>query len=76
MITGVLAFWAALIIGSVMGYRDWQSMPNAPEEAFNDASASGALLFGWLPGWIFCLTLFGFGRGTRSLLHWANPDLF
>jgi hypothetical protein len=51
-------------------------MPDAPSEAFSDASASGALIFGWLPGGIFCLTVFGFARGARWLLHWANPELF
>ena len=74
--TGVLIFWATLVIASVMGYRAWQSMPDAPREAFNDASASGALLFGWLPGGIFCLTVFGFALGARWLLHWANPDVY
>ena len=75
LITGVLAFWAAVITASVMGYRDWQSMPDAPSEAFSDASASGALLFGWLPAGIFCLSVSGLARGARWLLHWANPDL-
>lgn len=73
---GVVAFWATLVIGSVMGYRAWQSMPDAPLEAFNDASASGALLFGWLPGVVFSFIGFGFGRAARWLLYWANPDLF
>ena len=53
-VTGVLAFWAAVIIGSVMGFRARQSMPDAPREAVSDASAGGALLFGWLPGGIVC----------------------
>ena len=76
LITGFLAFWATVVMASDMGYRAWQSMPDAPSEAFSDASASGALIFGWLPGGIFCLTVFGFARGARWLLHWANPELF
>ena len=76
LVTGVFAFWATVIRASVMGYRAWQSMADAPSEAFSDASASGALLFGWLSAGIFCLTVFGFGRGARWLLHWANSDFF
>ncbi len=71
-----MAFWAALFIGSDLGYRAWQSMPDAPEEAFSDASALGALVLGWLPGGIFCLAVFGLVRGMRWLLHWADPDVF
>ena len=50
---GVLAFWAAVFIGSDMGYRAWQSMPDPPDEAFSDASVLGALVLGWFPGLIF-----------------------
>lgn len=76
LVVGVLAFWAGVFIGSDLGYRAWQTMPNPPEEAFSDASALGALVFGWLPGGIFCLAIFGLVRGIRWLLHWANPDEF
>ncbi len=44
--------------------------------AFSDASVVGALCFGWLPGGMFCLTVFGLVRGITWLLHWANPDAF
>ena len=73
---GVLAFWSAVFIGSDLGYRAWQSMPDPPEEAFSDASAAGALVFGWLPGGMFCLAVFALVRGIRWLLNWANPDVF
>ena len=76
LVIGVLAFWSAVFIGSDLGYRAWQSMPDPPDEAFSDASALGALVFGWLPGGVFCLTVFGLVRGIRSFLHWANPDVF
>ena len=73
---GVVAFWSAVFVGSDLGYRAWQSMPDPPEEAFSDASALGALVFGWVPGGFFCLTVFALVRGVRWLLHWANPDVF
>lgn len=72
---GVLGFWVAIFIGVDMGYRGWQAMPDPPPEAFSDASAVGALVFGWIPGGILCLILFAFMRICRRLLRWANPDL-
>ena len=71
---GTIAFWAGLAIGSDAGYRGWQSIPDPPREAFSDASAAGAMLFGWIPGTIYCLVVYGIGEGIRRLLHWANPD--
>ncbi len=76
LIVGVLAFWSAVFIGSDQGYRAWQSMPNPPDEAFSDASVLGALILGWFPGGLFCLTIFGLVRGIRWILHRANPDVF
>lgn len=76
LLIGVLAIWSALFVGSDLGYRAWQSMPNPPREAFSDASVVGSLLFGWFPGGIFCLTVFGLVRAMRRVLHWANPDVF
>ena len=75
---GVIAFWAGLFIGSEVGYQAWQSIPNPPDEAFSDAFPSGALLFGWLPGGVFCGVVFGivFGitRLARHLLPGGAPD--
>lgn len=76
LVVGVLAFWAATVFGADFGYRAWQSLPDPPAEAFSDASVMGAMLFGWFPGVLFCLAVFGLVRGTRWLLHWANPDAF
>ena len=76
LLIGVVALWIALFLGSDLGYRAWQSMPDPPDEAFSDASAAGALVFGWFPAGIFCLTIFGMARGVRWFLHWANPDEF
>ena len=76
LVGAVLVFWGAMFVGTDMGYRAWQSMPDPPDEAFSDASAVGALILGWLPGALFCLTIFGTVRAIRWLLHWANPDVF
>lgn len=76
LMIGTLAFWFALFLGSDLGYRAWQSMPDPPDEAFSDASVLGALVLGWFPGGIFCLTIFGLVRGMRRFLLWANPDVF
>lgn len=46
LVVGILAFWSAVFIGSDMGYRVWQSMPDPPRAAFSDASVVGALVFG------------------------------
>lgn len=59
---GVVAFWAGLFIGSEIGYQAWQSIPDLPDEAFSDTAPLGALLFGWLPGGVFCGFVFGFVR--------------
>lgn len=76
VLIGVIVVWAALFFGSDMGYRAWQSMPDPPDEAFSDASVLGALVLGWLPGLVFCSSVFGVARGFRWFLHWANPDVF
>jgi len=76
LLCGTVVFWAALFIGSDMGYRAWQSMPDPPDEAFSDASVLGAVVLGWFPGLLFCSAVFGVVRGFRWLLHWANPDVF
>lgn len=73
---GVLTIWAAIFVGSDLGYRAWQSMPDPPAEAFSDASVLGAFVLGWIPGLVFCSIVFGAVRGFRWLLHWANPDAF
>ncbi len=64
---GIIAFWAGLFIGSEVGYQTWQSIPDPPDEAFSDTAPLGALLFGWLPGSIFCGVVFGITRLTRQL---------
>lgn len=76
VLLGTIAFWAALFIGSDMGYRAWQSMPDPPEEAFSDASVMGTVILGWFPGLVSCTLVFGLVRCFRGLLRWANPDAF
>ena len=55
---GILSFWAGLFIGSDLGYRAWQSMPDPPPDAFSDALPLGALIAGWFPGAMFCGVIF------------------
>ena len=76
LVGGTLALWAAMFFGSDMGYRAWQKSPDPPAEAFSDASVMGALLFGWFPSALFCLTVFAVVRVFRRVLHWANPDVY
>ena len=66
---GTVSVWAGLFIGSDFGYREWQSIPDPPPEAFADTAPIGALLFGWLPGGILCGAIFGFTR----LLYPPSP---
>ena len=55
LIIGFLAFWATVVMASDMGFRVWQSMPDAASEAFSDASASGSLTFWMASRWHFLL---------------------
>lgn len=73
---GILAVWIGVFLGTELGYRAWQSMPDAPAEAFNDTSAVGALLLGWFPGLVFCMMVFCLVRGFRWVARWANPDAY
>lgn len=76
---GILAFWAALFLGSDFGYRAWQAIPDPPAEAFSDAAPMGALLLGWLPGGVFCSLVFGsvftVFRVSRFLRREGEQDL-
>ena len=56
---GVMSFWVSLFLGSELGYRAWQSMPDPPAVAFSDTAPLGALVFGWLPAGVFCGFVFG-----------------
>ncbi len=57
----VLCVWATLVLGVDAWFRTWQSMPNAPDEAFSDAGAMVPVLLGWAPagvvvGGVFVVT--------------------
>ena len=65
---GVFGFWAGLFFGAEIGYRQWQSMPDPPDEAFADTAPLGALLIGWLPGSVFCGAIFGLTRLAYTLI--------
>ena len=64
VLIAALALWAALVVGVHVGYGEWQSAPNAGDQAFADgAKLTGSFLFGWIPsgflavlGWC-CLTV-------------------
>lgn len=49
LLSSVLLIWGGLFIASDVGYRAWQSIPDPPREAFNDAAPSGILIIGWIP---------------------------
>ena len=68
LVVGMVAFWAGLLIGIAKGYRAWQSIPKPPDEAFYDGEKVWALFFGWLPGAVFCGSVFGFIRLVGYLL--------
>ena len=72
LFTGVLCTWAGLAFGTDKYFRVWQSMPNAPDEAYSDAGAMVPLFVGWIPGGlfvggVFALTLLGL------VLHCRTP---
>ena len=73
---GVVAFWASLFVGSDMGYRAWQSIPDPPPQAFADTAPLGALVFGWIPGGLFCLVIYGISRGIASLSYARRGELY
>ena len=63
---GVLSFWSTSFLGSDMGflgsdmgYRAWQQIPNPRDEAYSNAAPAGLLIFGWIPGGMFCALVFG-----------------
>lgn len=62
----VLSFWSTSFLGSDMGflgsdmgYRAWQQIPNPRDEAYSNAAPAGLLIFGWIPGGMFCALVFG-----------------
>ena len=46
-------------LGSDMGHRAWQQIPNPRDEAYSNAAPAGLLIFGWIPGGMFCALVFG-----------------
>ena len=74
-VLGVVAFWIGLFLGSDLGFRAWQSIPNPPAEAFTDTAPLGALILGWLPGGAFCFLIFGLTRIGRLLLSMGKPNV-
>ena len=56
---GIIAFWGTAFLGSDLGFRAWQSIPNPPDEAYSDAAPAGLMILGWIPGGMFCFVVFG-----------------
>ncbi|MEC7716380.1 MAG: hypothetical protein VYC98_01125 [Planctomycetota bacterium] len=59
LLISVLSFWITIFLGSDLGYRAWQQIPNPPDEAYSDAAPAGLLILGWIPGGMFCSLVFG-----------------
>lgn len=56
LVVGAVCFWLSLFLGTHIGYGEWQTMPDPPEEAFADgAKLVFALMAGWLPGLVLVL---------------------
>ena len=62
----VLSFWSTSFLGSDMGFlgsdmghRAWQQIPNPRDKAYSNAAPAGLLIFGWIPGGMFCALVFG-----------------
>lgn len=56
LVGGAVCFWISLFLGTHIGYGEWQTMPEPPEEAFADgAKLVFALMAGWLPGLVLVL---------------------
>ena len=56
VLVGIIIVWAGLFLGLDIGYREWQRMPDPPDEAFADTAPLGMLLAGWLPGGMITIT--------------------
>lgn len=73
LIIGAFAFWEALSVGSDLGFRAWQAIPDPPKEAYSDAGPAIAMYFGWIPGVFLCGVVFGVSRGFRWALNRTKP---
>ena len=68
ILLGIVAFWASLVIGLVMAYDAWQSIPDPPDEAYYDSEPAFAFVLGWIPAIVFCGTVFGLVRLIRYFI--------
>ena len=59
VLLGIAIVWGGLFIGSELGFRNWQAMPNAPDEAYADTAPLGMLIAGWLPAGYFTAAWWG-----------------
>ncbi len=78
VLLATLALWTGLVVGVHMGYGEWQSAPDAGDQAYADgAKLIGSVLFGWMPagllaalGWLF-LTV---ARRVSGRLSRSSPQ--
>ncbi len=71
-----VVLWILMFAGVNSGYSDWQSIKNAPEDAFSDTSPIFFLLVGWLPA-LCCLCpllwLLMKLKATNKHHNWRKP---
>lgn len=73
-IGAIFFFWAGLALASDLGFRAWQSIPDAPPEAFNDSGPAAAMLMGWLPATVFCFLIYIMARVPEQILRHTIDD--
>ena len=69
--TGILCFWASLVLGIARYYQAWQSVPNPPEAAYADSGVLFPLVLGWIPGTIAELVFFGVCLAWCRVIFWS-----
>ena len=72
LIVCVLFVWGSLLGGVGAWFTTWQTMPNAPDDAFNDTGIIGIMLIGWLPAKIYIAITFA---TARLIFHFSNREL-
>ncbi|MEO1718376.1 MAG: hypothetical protein AAFR76_14850 [Planctomycetota bacterium] len=76
----VIFFWAAFVGGVGAWFTTWQSMPNAPDDAYDDTGILGAVLVGWVPaalfvGGVFATTLWMRKHFASSIQQMSEPSI-
>lgn len=72
VLVGVGIVWGAMLAGIGAGYRAWQAMPDAPDEAFADG---GPMMFGLFLGWVPGVATMAIGIAGMVALRWIAGRL-